>query len=879
MKILLAGDSTMASYGEEFAPLSGWGQALAQLLPVEVQNFAKAGSSTRSFMEEGRFTRLLEVAEAGDVALIQFGHNDQNPQNGVSLNEYTMRLQEMVTLLKEKVVIPILCTPVEHRVDSIGQVAETFAPYKAVLRRLQKEHDLALFDLNRYTYFYYQSLGAEKAKELFLWLGVGEHPNYPAGSMDDTHFSAKGAQVVAEYVKKRLRPYLTEELFTKTYYGACMYPEVWPEEVFASDVETMAKLGMNFARIGEFAWKDFEPQEGVYDFSLLERSLDLYQAQGIDVCMCIPTPTPPRWFTKKYPESLVKNQDGTVMVHGSRQHVCTNNPDFHRHAYRLTQKLVAFLNRYDNVVLLQLDNEFKCHVDLCYCDTCQKRWPQYLATQYQTVEWLNQSWGTSVWSEAYDSFEDVVLPWRTPFLHNSSLMNAFRRFTADTLNEFAHDLCHFIRMETAIPITHNSAFGFNLQNDDLFGDLDVAGFDTYAPPTDFPAYTLNLDRWRNVKDTSQEVFLLETCTANAGHLENYATPRPKGFVTSELFIGLAGNLKSFNFWLFRGHRYGVEQPHSAVLTAWGEPDRGYEDVVKAGELHQRMAPLLAASKYVKAKVAVLYSDYAKRFYTIDNGGYYDYRGLFTDLYGSLIRKGVSVEVIQESSSLAEYQVLFVPFLRWVSPQVLRKLQAFVQKGGKLILGPMTGDRTEELTWPEHNGLDSLGEWLGLSQIQQFSVKGIEFLGAYGTHQEQLDRLVTTFVGDDSWETLGQTSDSKATFIGKTQRGKGSILYIGALPENLQTSPMWDAFCCQEVLPFESDREFLQIGKGLMKYRRKTKDGVQIYITNFAMEEVSYQLHIPAKDLLTNRDLVCGTQHLAPYECQILEWTSLGEQNT
>ena len=65
----------------------------------------------------------------------------------------------------------------------------------------------------------------------------------------------------------------------------------------------------------------------------------------------------------------------------------------------------------------------------------------------------------------------------------------------------------------------------------------------------------------------------------------------------------------------------------------------------------------------------------------------------------------------------------------------------------------------------------------------------------------------------------------------------------------------------------------------MKYRRKTKAGVQIYITNFAMEEASYQLHIPAKELLTNRDLVCGTQHLAPYECQILEWTSLGEPNT
>ena len=72
-----------------------------------------------------------------------------------------------------------------------------------------------------------------------------------------------------------------------------MYPEVWSEEIMQSDSHTMKTLGMNFARIGEFMWRDLEPQPGEYDFSLLERALEQYQANGIDVCLCIPTPTPP----------------------------------------------------------------------------------------------------------------------------------------------------------------------------------------------------------------------------------------------------------------------------------------------------------------------------------------------------------------------------------------------------------------------------------------------------------------------------------------------------------------------------------------------------------------------------------------------------------
>lgn len=872
MKVLLAGDSTVAAYSQEFEPMMGWGEALAVQLgdKAEVLNFAKPGSTTRSFMEEGLFRQLLEKVDMESLVLFQFGHNDQNPANGVKTNEYYARLQRMIADVKAKQGKAILCTPVERRVDGNGRMVQTLVDYLPLCRRLAEEAEIPLFDLNRYTYHLYQEYGLEGAKQLFMWLGCGEQQNYPMGSRDDTHFREKGAQEVARYVCIRLQEFLLEgPLFKKHYYGACMYPEVWSRGIFEKDVAHMQEIGMNFARFGEFAWKTIEPEEGRFDLALFERVLGTYQEHGIDVCLCIPTPTPPRWFTRKYPDSLVKNSDGTVMEHGSRQHVCTNNEDFRRYAYRMTRQVAALAEKYPNVIAIQLDNEFKCHVDLCYCDSCKKRWQQYLEEAYGTVENLNMQWGTQVWSEAYDSFEDVVLPKRTPFLHNSSLMNAFRKFTALAINEFAHDLCHFVRMETAVPITHNSAFGFNLMNDHLFADLDVAGFDTYPSADNYPAFLLNVDRWRNVRKHSKEALLLETTTSHTGHLENHVSPHPFGFITAEMFIGFAGNLKSFSYWHFRSHRHGVEQPHSAVVTAWGEPDLGYEDVVQSGKLAAAMQPHLLASEYRKAKIAFMYSDHAKRFYTIDHGGSQDHRRLVTEYYTSLVRAGIRLEVIQENSDYDGYDVLIVPFVRWIGATVLKKLQAFVVGGGKLILGPMTGDRTEELAWPEKNGLDRIGAWLGFSEIRQFSVKNLDYLGTYQGMQENMDQLVTAFRSPEGWQTVfsGQLGE---TLAAKAQHGDGEIIYLGALPQKLTASMLWEKFIADEIKPFETDRRFLSVGEGIVKYRRETLDHIQIYLANMARKEAEFTLHQEAMELLTGKAYEKGTHAIDSYGYRILE---------
>lgn len=873
MRLLLAGDSTVAKYQGRYGEMTGWGEALETLLAekypkLTVLNFAKAGASTRSFEEEGLFAQLIAQVEPTDLVLIQFGHNDQNPTKKVPMNDYFHFIKRWIHQIKEKGGQAILCTPVERRHFVSGEQQATLKEYERVLRRLAKEEEVTLLPLNRYTNQLYQRLGERKSRALFIHPAPGD-AIFPVGNVDDTHFSTVGAAQVARYVCLRLADFLsTAPLFNQYYYGACMYPEVWSKEVMETDVKHLQALKMNFARIGEFVWSALEPEEGQYDFTLLEEALTLYQENGIDVCLCIPTPTPPRWLTYEHPERLITNIDGTKMVHGSRQHVCTNNAYFREKAYQLTQKIAAFSKKYENVIAIQLDNEFKCHVDLCYCDTCQARWHEWLAEEYLEIENLNAAWGTKIWSEEYHSFAEVVLPKTTPFLHHASLMNAFRRFTAETLNEFAHELTHCIRIETDLPVTHNTSFGFNLLNEELFSELDVVGFDTYPAASNYPAFLLNMDTWRNVKKNQQDMLLLETSTSHAGHLENYVQPHPAGYLVNEVFTGFAGGLKSFSYWHFRGHRYGVEQPHSCVVTAWGEPDKGYEDVKKSGELIEKMRPFLEQSTFVPSKIAIVYSDHAKRHYNVESGGIYQHRSLVTDCFASLIYQGIQAEVIQETSDFSTFDLLMIPFVRHLSPILLEKIKAFVQQGGKLILGPMTGDRTEELAWPKTNGLDILGEWLEIKNVTQYVANDTVDYMTYENQKAPLSGLLTTFSVGETWETLAQTNEGK-TILATKKQGKGSVTYIGGLPKNYTDNPLWQAYLAKEITPFEKSASSISLNKGLVKYCRETKTHLQIYLANMTGKEENFTLHKDAIDLLTGVRYCKEKHNVLPYGHHIL----------
>lgn len=206
MKILLAGDSTVAACPSFEYPMSGWGAHLAPETYwwAAVHNYAKGGATTESFRDEGLWQQLLHQTVQGDLVLIQFGHNDQKRSHLAARAGYADNLRRMVAEVRAKGGIAILCTSVERRHFADGKLEVTLGEYPAVVRDLGAELGLAVIDLNAWTRGLYDELGAEGSKELFFHFAPGEHAHWAGGLEDNTHFHEKGARRIAVFVAEQL---------------------------------------------------------------------------------------------------------------------------------------------------------------------------------------------------------------------------------------------------------------------------------------------------------------------------------------------------------------------------------------------------------------------------------------------------------------------------------------------------------------------------------------------------------------------------------------------------------------------------------------------------------------------------------------------------
>lgn len=186
-------------------PERGWGMALHGFLrdPAMVHNHAVNGRSTKSFIEEGRWERLVRHLAAGDFVIIQFGHNDEkieNPKLGTDpATTFRDNLRRFIGEVREKNATPILATPVARRkFDAEGRLQPTHGLYPDAIRAVAAEEHVPLLDLERATEQWLKAEGDESSKRFFMWFAAGAHPKIPEGRQDDTHFVEAGAVKAAE---------------------------------------------------------------------------------------------------------------------------------------------------------------------------------------------------------------------------------------------------------------------------------------------------------------------------------------------------------------------------------------------------------------------------------------------------------------------------------------------------------------------------------------------------------------------------------------------------------------------------------------------------------------------------------------------------------
>jgi lysophospholipase L1-like esterase len=208
--IWMCGDSTMSIKEKKAYPETGWGMPFVYFWDstVTIENLAKNGRSTSSFRNEGLWQIVLDKATEGDYVFIQFGHNDEvsTKKTYTTETEFKKNLKQYVAEVRGKKAIPILLTPMARRkFDANGKIEGTHDVYSQIVRDVAKEEKVFLFDMDKITQQLYQQFGVENSKLLFMQLKPSEHPNYPDGRDDNTHFNELGARLNAQLVLSEIR--------------------------------------------------------------------------------------------------------------------------------------------------------------------------------------------------------------------------------------------------------------------------------------------------------------------------------------------------------------------------------------------------------------------------------------------------------------------------------------------------------------------------------------------------------------------------------------------------------------------------------------------------------------------------------------------------
>jgi len=205
--IYIIGDSTV---DDNQTPFRGWGWALPQYVQegVTVKNHALSGRSSRSFRAEGLFEPVEKALGPGDLLLIQFGHNDEKDDERHTDPDTTFpeALWGYCAAALSRGAQPVLITPVCRRFfGGDGSLFYTHGEYPRAIRKLASEKGIPLCDLKAASRALYRSLGEQGTAELFVRLAPGEHPDFPEGHDDRSHFNAHGATVIAGLVAEGLR--------------------------------------------------------------------------------------------------------------------------------------------------------------------------------------------------------------------------------------------------------------------------------------------------------------------------------------------------------------------------------------------------------------------------------------------------------------------------------------------------------------------------------------------------------------------------------------------------------------------------------------------------------------------------------------------------
>ena len=580
--------------------------------------------------------------------------------------------------------------------------------------------------------------------------------------------------------------------------GVDYYPEQWDISIMEEDLANIKELGSNVIRIGEFAWHLMEKEEGKYDFSFFDTVIKKANEYGLKVIFGTPTATIPAWLVKKYPEILSEFENGEKRTFGGRHIYCFNSEVFYKYSEKIIRELANHYKDEKNIVAWQIDNEFGHEgSDECYCPKCHRAFQEFLRNKFNnSIDELNKTYGTTFWSQEYNSFEEIPVPKKTITTHNPALRLDWERFRSKSIVDYSNFQVELLK--SIIPdcvVIHDFPGGGldkHVDYSKVAQKLNVVAFNNYPvwggqkepiPPHEI---AFGLDYIRGLK--RENFWITEAIMGAQGHDITGFLPRPN---QAKMWScqGMARGCSSLIYFRYRGATKGAEQFCYGILDADNKKRRKFYEVKDFFHNIIKYEDIL--EQPIKSKVAIVYDyDSLASFRIQKQSILLDCHQEMKKFYKPFYDSNIMVDIISEDKDFSEYKILILPVMIIWKKELTEKVKEFAKNGGIVVMTYRTAvkDIDNNLTLGEMLPVgynDFVGAYVEETEsLQEYNSLDLEgkgfFNGIKGKGGIFRDMLVSKGA-----EVLFRYNDKfYDTFsaVTKNSYGKGKVYYIGCSPE-------------------------------------------------------------------------------------------------
>ncbi|MCP1102984.1 beta-galactosidase [Aequitasia blattaphilus] len=569
--------------------------------------------------------------------------------------------------------------------------------------------------------------------------------------------------------------------------GVCYYPEHWDKSLWKEDLLRMQENGIEVVRIAEFAWTIFEPKEGNFNFDFFDSFLEVAKEVNMKVIMGTPTATPPVWLTEKYPEVLNSTKEGVLYRHGCRRHYNYNSKIYQELSSRIVEKMSARYGNHECIIGWQIDNELNCELNEFYSESDTKAFRSFLKDKYESLDALNQAWGTVFWNQTYSDWEEIFVPRKVVSdSTNPHQVLDYTRFISDSACRFAKMQSNILRKNIGenIFVTTNGMFG-NLDNHRMTKEsLDVYMYDSYPnfafAMEEDPKSSRNLNdrKWsRNlseVRSISPIFGIMEQQSGANGWNSRMEAPAPKpGQLTLWTMQSIAHGADFISYFRWRTCTKGTEIYWHGILDYSNRDNRRLQEVNEVSKIFESIKEL-AGAEY-KASFGVIkdydniwdaqLDEWHKRIEKVSQKGIFQGAQLtHTPMDYVYLNKNTDLE------QLKKYPVLFYPHPTIITEDRAQLLKDYVYEGGKLVVGCRSGykDITGQCVMEKAPGL--------LRNMTGTDVVDYTFVGP-GDEESYVDwkgTQVKASVFNDILEPI-EESRSLGTYVNNYYKGKSGLI--------------------------------------------------------------------------------------------------------